>query len=46
MGTEEIRTIIGDYLADLCASENLNKMDYFPGKCRLAKLTSLGLEKL
>ena len=48
MGTEEIRIIIWDYLADLCVDgfQNVNEVDYFPGKYRLAKLTSLELEKL
>lgn len=36
METEVVKTIIDDYLADLYANEfeNLNAMDYFPGKYR------------
>lgn len=43
METEEIKIIIKHYFADLYESEfeNLNERDYFPGKYRLAKLTSL-----
>lgn len=40
METEEVKTIIDDYLADLYANEfeNLNEMDYFPGKYRQQNL--------
>ena len=48
--TEEIRRVIRDYLslANLYGNEfeNLSEIDYFSGKYRLAKLTSLELEKI
>lgn len=45
---EEVKTVIGDYLPDLYTNEfeNLNEMNCFPGKYRLAKLTSLELARL